>query len=319
MPYGSQSSVLLGIEPSFATLATLKYKLPFTNESLNQKIEALKSEANLGLRAPKSLAPGKEGAAGGIEVELYPELSGLLFYLALGKATQIDPDAVADSGDEYTKITAIGVGEELPSATIQVDHAGQKFDYLGMKLNQLQLNAAVGAIPKVSLDWLGKEEADASATAGTLIEPGNEPFYFKEITVYTDQFTTTTDKYSNIQLQINNKLDGDDYRLDGTGKRATVKAQGLEISGSVELMFDADTVAGEYAKFKAFTDAALALKFAKGSQILKIFLPRIRFSEATHDISGAGKILLKANITALLDANGDVIIVEDYVNTSGSY
>ena len=319
MLYGAKSSVLMGIEETFGTAATLAYKLPFTNESLNQKIEALKSEANLGLRAPKSLAPGKEGAAGSIEVELYPELAGVLFYLALGKASAEDPDSTPDSGDEYSKIVAAGVNDSLPSATIQVDHAGQKFDYLGMKLNQLQLNAAVGAIPKVSLDWLGKEEADAAATIGSLTEPGNEPFYFREIAVYTDEFTTVTDKYSNIQLTIANNLDGDDYRLDGTGKRKSVAAQNLDITGSVELIFDASTVSDEYAKFKNFTDAALALTFEKNTQKLRIYLPRIRFSEATHDISGAGKILLKANITALLDSNNEAIIVEDHVNTSGTY
>ena len=317
---GAKSSVLLGIESSFGEAATLKYRIPFKDESLNHKIEAVKSEALLGIRGTKAIAPGKEGVEGSIPAEFYPYSTGVLFYLALGKAALVDPDTTPDSGDEYTKITPIGLTEDLPSATIQVDHSGQKMHYLGCKVSSLKLSIAVGAIPTVSVDIVGKQEVAGSATEGTIVNPGDEPFYCKEIKLYTDQFVTTTDLYTSIDLNINNNPDTDDYRLDGTGLRKTIEAGQLEITGSMDIIFDASVVSGEYSKFKNFQDAALGIELAKASgEKLTIYLPRIRFSEMTHDISGPEKIMFKANFTALIPSSEDIIEVCDYTNTTGSY
>lgn len=317
---GAKSSVLLGIETAFGNAATLKYRIPFTSESINFRADMQTSEALLGVRGIKALAPGKLGAEGSLDVELYPETAGVLFYLALGKATLIDPDAVPSSGDEYTQITPIGLSEDLPSATIQVDHAGQKFHYVGVKVNQLTFSGSVGAIPKISIDVVGKDEIEGGAVEGTITEPGDEPYYFRELKLYTDNFTTTTDLYSSIELTINNSLDTDDYRLDGTGKRKTLEPQRLEITGRLDIIFDASVISGEYAKFKNFQDAALGIELAKSTgEKLQIYLPRIRFSEINHDIGGAEKIVMSASCTALIPASGDIIEVRDYVNTSGSY
>ena len=317
---GAKSSVLLGIESAFATEATLKYKLPFKSESLNHKIETVKSEALLGIRGTKSLAPTKEGAEGSLELEAYPTSSGLAFYLALGKASLQDPDGTADSGDEYTKITPIDLNSDIPSATVQVDHSGQKMKYLGMKVNSLKFSGAVGSIPSISLDLVGKEEVIGAGTEETIVDVDDHPFFFKELTLYTDDFQTTTDLYSSVELNIANNLDADDYRLDGTGKRKTLEAGNLEITGSLDIIFDSSVVSGEYNKFKNFQDAALGIELEKESgEKLTIYLPKINFSEMTHDIGGAEKIMFKANFTALIPGSRDIIEVADYQNTTGSY
>jgi hypothetical protein len=317
---GAKSSVLLGIESSFGSEATATWKLPFKSESLNHKVEAVRSEALLGTRGIKSLAPGKLGAEGSLDVELYPETAGVLFYLALGKATLIDPDAAPSSGDEYTQITPIGLSEDLPSASIEVNHSGQSFKYLGMKLNQLRFSGSVGAIPTVTADFVGKEELSGSLTQGTLTTPGDDPYYFKELILYTDEFTTSTDLYSSIELSINNNLDTDDYRLDGTGKRKSLEAGTLEITGSIDIIFDPTAVSGEYTNFKNFTEAALGIELAKdATNTIQIYIPRLLFSNMTHDISGPDKIMLKAEFTALIPLSGDIIKVSDYTNTVGSY
>ena len=312
---GAKSSVLLGIESTFATAATLKYKLPFKSESINRKIEAVKSDALLGIRGTKALAPGKDGVEGSLELEVYPKSTGVLFYLGLGKQEAIDTDS--DSTNDAVKITPIDLAEDLPSATIQVDHSGQKFLYTGMKVNSLKFSGAVGSIPTLSVDLVGYNEVIGAGTEGTLVDPGDEPFYFKELMLYTDEFTTATDLYSSVELNINNNLDTDDFRLDGTGKRASIEAQQLEITGSIDIIFDASVISGEYNKFVNFTDAALGIKLEKDSgEKLTIYLPRIRFSEMTHDIGGPEKITLKASFTALIPSSGNIIEVTDYTTTS---
>lgn len=308
---GAKSSILLGIESTFGNAATLKYRIPFTSESINFRADMQTSEALLGVRGIKALAPGKLGVEGTIGAEVYPYSTPVLFFLALGKAT-LETD--------HTKIVPISLTEDLPSATIQVNHAGQKFHYIGTKVNQLTFSGSVGAIPKVSIDVVGKDEIEGGAVEGTITEPGDEPYYFRELKLYTDNFTTTTDLYSSIELTINNNLDTDDYRLDGTGKRKTLEPQRLEITGRLDIIFDASVISGEYAKFKNFQDAALGIELAKSTgEELQIYLPRIRFSEINHDIGGAEKIVMSASFTALIPASGDIIEVRDYVNTTGSY
>ncbi|OOC42191.1 phage tail tube protein [Thermosipho sp. 1074] len=317
---GAKSSVLLGIETSFGSEATAIWKLPFKSESLNHKVEAVRSEALLGYRGIKSLAPGQIGAEGSIDVELYPDTAGVLFYLALGKSALVDPDATPSSGDEYTKITPIGLNDELPSASIEVNHGGQSFKYLGMKINQLRFSGSVGAIPSVTADFVGKEELSGSLTQGTLTVPGDDPYYFKELKLYTDQFTTATDLYSSIELTINNNLDTDDYRLDATGKRKSLDPGTLEITGSLDIIFDPSVISGEYTKFKNFTEAAIGIELAKDTtNKLTIYIPRLLFSNMTHDISGPDKIILRAEFTALIPLSGDIIEIADYTNGTGTY
>ncbi|MGM0641948.1 MAG: phage tail tube protein [Thermotogota bacterium] len=311
---GAKSSVKLGIESTFGTEANVKYKIPFTSEGLNHTLETVRSEALLGLRGTKSIAPGKTGAAGSLDVEAYPSSIGVLFYLALGKVTQQDPDTTSDSGDEYSVITPIGVTEELPSATLEINHSGEAFKYLGQKVNSLSFTGNVDNIANLSVDFVGIEASTGSATEdSTMVEIDNDPYYFKELTIYTDDFTTTTDTMSEVSLTIENNLADDDYRLDGTGKRKTIDAGNLSITGSSSFIFDSDLVTNQYNEFVNFTDAALGIKLEKTSgEKLTIFLPRIKFTNMTHDIGGPGKITVSADWEALINSSGNIITVEDH-------
>jgi len=317
---GAKSRMIIGIESAFGSAGTLKYKIPFKSESINYKIEPIKSEALLGIRGTKALAPGKEGVEGSFELEVFPKIAGVLFYLALGKKEAVDPDGTANSGDEYTKITPVGLGESLPSFTILVDHSGEKFYYLGCKINSLKFSGAVGSIPTLSVDIVGKEEVSGSLDESFVVDPGDEPFYFKELRLYTDEFVTATDLYSSIELNINNNLDTDDYRPDGSGKRKTIDEGQLEVTGSIDIIFDSSVISGEYSRFKNFEDGALGIKLEKSSgDKLLIYLPRVRFSEMTHDIGGPEKIMLKANLTALIPSSGSIAEVRDYVVKDANY
>jgi len=318
---GARSKILLGIESTFGEAATLKYKLPFVDESLNANLESVRSEALLGYRGTKSLAPGREGTGGGITLELFPVPAGVLFYLALGLATLKDPDSTPDSGDEYTEITAVtSATGNLPSATIRVDHDGIIRDYLGMKLNTLTLEMAVGGIPRITTDWVGIQESDEVATEGSITEPSDDPFYFRELLLSADGTNWTADKYSRITLSIANNLDTDDYRLDGTGRRKTIPEGNLAITGDVELLLTTDTFSDQYNKFINFQDASLYLKFEKSTgEKLIIKLPRIKFASMTHDIGGPGRITLRGSYEALIPSTGQIITVEDYTNDTGTY
>jgi len=328
---GAQSKAFLGLESTFGqgTESNLKYKLPLKTESLNRKIDMITSEAILGARAPKALAPGKLSAEGSMDIELWPKLEGVLFYLTLGKATLEDPDGTASSGDEYTSITPIDVGEDLPSSVVLVDHAGIKMLYKGMKINQLRLSAAIGSIPSVSVDFVGREETVTTATIdeSSMTKPDTQPYTFKEISLlYSSDGSSfsSTEKYTNFELTINNNLDTDDYRYDGTGLRKTLSPANLEITGNVDIIFDTSTLNEEYEdKFVNAKPWGIQAVFEKNyngtTYKFELILPSVIFSELTHDISDKGRLVLSGSFTAVLPSSGSIITVNDYNNTTGSY
>ena len=317
---GAKSSLLLGIETSWATAAELKYKIPITSESLNRRVEALRSEALLGNRASIAVAPGQEGVEGSIDVELYPATTGVLFYLALGKATAQDPDETPESGDEYTEITPIGVTEDLPSATVRVDHGGIKdWDFIGLRVRSLNFEGAVGAIPRVTLDLLGKNDGESLATENITVTPDTEPFYFKELTLSKDGTAYNVDDYSDIRLTITNNLSEDDYVLDGTGQRIDITPGDLQITGTATLLFNSDVVMDEYTKFQNWTTFSLWIKLTKNLTDFIIYLPKLQITEMTHDIGGKDKISFDMSFEALDDGSNGIIVVEDHFVTDASY
>ena len=312
---GAKSSLKLGVETAFGSQATLKYKIPFTSESLNYTLETIKSEALLGLRGTKSIAPGKIGASGSVSLEMYPSSIGVLFYLALGKAI---------ANTDHTLIEPIGVTEDLPSATIEVDHAGEKFLFLGQKVNSLTMTANVDSIASLSVDFVGKKAITGGGTYATeMVGIDDDPFFFKELTLYTDAgLTLKANNMSEITLNIANNLNEDDYRLDGTGERATLEPGALEITGSLNIIFDETLLNGKYKDFVEFNDVVIGAKFEKASgEKFTIVLPRVKLTNLTHDIDGPGTITVSADYEAVLNSAGKIIQVKDYtiVVTDGSY
>lgn len=303
---GAKSSLKLGIEDTFGTQASLKYKIPFTSESLNYTLETIRSEALLGVRGTKSLAPGKIGASGSVSLEMYPSSIGVLFYLALGKATQ---------NVDHTLIEPIGVTEDLPSATIEVSHAGEKFLFLGQKVNSLSMTANVDSIANLSVDFVGKKATTGGGTdAAEMVEIDDDPFFFKELTLYTDAgLTIKANNMSEITLNIANNLNEDDYRLDGTGERATLEPGALEITGSLNIIFDETLLNGKYKDFVEFNDVVIGAKFEKSAdEKFTILIPRAKLTNLTHDIDGPGRISVSADYEAILNSAGKIIEVKDY-------
>jgi len=314
---GAKSSLKLGVETAFGSQANLKYKIPFTSESLNYTLETIKSEALLGLRGTKSIAPGKIGASGSVSLEMYPSSIGVLFYLALGKAT-------ANANADHTLIEPIGVQDDLPSATIEVSHAGVKFLFLGQKVNSLSMTANVDSIANMTVDFVGKKATTGAGTEETpMVEIDDDPFFFKEILLYDNEnLNISVDTMSELTLTIANNLNEDDYRLDGTGERKTIEPGQLEITGSMNIIFDANLLTGKYEDFVEFKDIAIGAKFEKASgEKFTIVLPRVKLTNLTHDIDGPGIITVSADYEAVLNSAGKIIQVKDYtiIATGGSY
>ena len=298
------------------------FRMPFRSESINKTIESISSEALLGVRGKKTVAPGRESVEGSFEVEAFPEIMGPLLYWALGEITPHDSDG--DTTNDSVLMYQLGKGSvtdaELPLLDIVVNHAGLIAGFEKVKINTLRFSASVGSIPSLSADVVGV--ANASLTEPTsYTNVGDDPFYFKEIRLYKasaggawDSLSfANTVKYTNLEFTINNNIDTEDYRFDGTGQRYSMPEGNLEITGSIDIILDSEVWADEYAKYLAFDDFALKVVLEKSStKKIEIIFPRIKFTEFPHDIGGPDRIVVSASFEALLDQDDYAIIVIDH-------
>ena len=304
------------------------FRMPFKSESINRTIEAITSEALLGTRGTKTVAPGRESVEGSFEVEAFPAITGPLLYWALGEAAAYDSNG--DTTNDSILINQLGKGSisdaELPLLNILVNHSGLLAGFQEVKINSLRFSASVGSIPSLSADVVGKTTTNLTEPT-TYKDIGDDPFYFKEISLFKANAGGSWDalsfsqtyKYTNLEFTINNNIDTEDYRFDGTGTRYSMPEGNLEITGSLDVILDSDVWSDEFQKFLAFEDFALKAVLDKSSVgKIEIIFPRIKFTEFPHDISGPDRITVSASFNALLDADGYAIIVIDHMHTDPS-
>jgi len=196
--------------------------------------------------------------------------------------------------------------------------------FLGQKVNSLTMTANVDSIANLTVDFVGKKATTGAGTEEpTMVEIDDDPFFFKEILLYDDEdLSISVDTMSELTLNIANNLNEDDYRLDGTGERKTIEPGQLEITGSMNIIFDENLLTGKYKDFVEFNDISIGAKFEKASgEKFTIVLPRVKLTNLTHDIDGPGTITVSADYEAVLNSEGKIIEVKDYtvVVTDGSY
>ena len=313
---GASTKVKIGKESSFGTPGDLTHILPITSEALSDNVEMESSEALYGKRGKKDLNRNKEAAGGNIDLEVWSKSIGLILFGALGKATLDTDKTILTPIDQIANPT-----DDLPSFTIEKNQGGQTFLYPGSKINTLDIDLTVGQRPKLSISVESKKEEIASGTDAATVEDFGNKFVFKDLKFYKDEFVTSASRWSNMKISLNNNLDGDDYRPDGTNERSAIDPQDLEITGSLDLIFDATSVSGEYTAFKNDQDFSIGVLLENGTgEKIEIFIPKAKFTSIKHDTGGKEKINLSGEWEAILPDDGtDLIKITDYMNSTGTY
>lgn len=313
---GASTTIKIGKESSFGEAANLTLLLPIITESLGDTTETESSEAIFGMRGKKDISKGKISAGGNIDLEMWSNSFGFVFWGLLGKAVLETDKTVITPIDPVSNPS-----EELPSFTIEKNQGGQKFLYTGSKINSLDLDLTVGQRPKMTLSIESKKETVSAGTESADLKNFGNKFVFKNMIFYKDEFTSAASRWSNMKISVKNNIDTDDYRADGTGERASLDAQNLEVTGSLDVIFDTAAVSGEYTTFKNDSDFSIGAQFENGSgDKYEIFLPKVKFTSLKHETSGKEKITLSGEWEAIIpDDNSAIIKVTDYNNSTGTY
>jgi len=203
-------------------------------------------------------------------------------------------------------------GTDLDSFVLEVGKEIKQMRYAGVMVNTLTLTAAKGSILKATFGVLGKSEDDAVGVPGGIVYSQLLPYVFDLGEVKIDDAVVGYVK--SFELTLDNLLDADGYRLDGTNQRGSLNKQGITVSGTMTIEY----VAGSYAQRTAYianTTKWLTLIFTSTDTIepayyytMTVDIKYVKYTESNDDIGGRDAIPLVINWVAKAPAAGQEFI-----------
>jgi hypothetical protein len=289
---GIQSRLICDTEDTFKTTPASAdaWLLPFVSETLRLSRNLIDSKSIRNTRNPSMPVRGNKDVAGDINLELEPGL-GRIFKALLGTVT------TTGASSPYTHTFKVGT---LPSLVIEKQFTDLDtplyFLYNGCKINSGKLSLKSEGMVDFSISVIGAGETytttsfDASAT-----DNGWSPFDGFSATL--KEGGTTISTVSEVDMTIENNLDGSVYVLDGTGTRYSLPEGMVKVSGTIKALF---LDASLYAKAINHTESALIITFTKGNgggttgnEKLVITVPELIYQPQAPVIPGPAGLLVE--------------------------
>lgn len=274
-------------EVTYGTFLAPTRFLEFTDESLHLERERIESAGiRAGRRVLHRWAPGVQHVEGDFTVELAPQGAGLLWKHVLGAL-------VTTGTNPYTHTVTPGQLDGK-SLTVQkgvpdVGGVARAFSYVGCKITDWELNAAVNEYATLQCSVYGAHEDTAQALATVSYPTGLSPFTYAHGSLTIGG--TATDVES-ISLSGSNNLNIDRHRIRATTPERPKEARETEIreyTGGMSADFE-DLVA--YNRFVNGTEAALVLAFNAGASAQMTITANVRFDGETPQVGGREQAML---------------------------
>lgn len=246
----------LGIaeQAAFDTAVAPTAYMEFNSEELVLEIEEILSEGIRATAGRSRRVQGQRSVGGTVDFEVFPHGGiGYILKHALGAVATSQPD-VGNNPTVYEHVFTLA--NELPeyglTFTVHRDIAIK--EYLGCKINELELTAAVNAILAARITVLGKDQDSASDFSPTY--PEQPPFVFTQGKLEIDSSET---EISNFVLTLSNNLREDRYGIKNDATRQQIERLGRrDVTGSFNRPYENDAI---YDAFVAGTAANLVLTF----------------------------------------------------------
>jgi len=212
----------------------------------------------------------------------------------------------AVSGTTVTLLPSIRNGTTQSSYTMErtyrTDEAGVFREYLrGMVPGTFSMSASASSIVESSFSFIGQTQA-FSALLGGMTRPDAPPYG-----VYNSASNVAT-------IAIGGEAMGDNFVMEasieiennlrernalGTLGAISVGAGEFSVTGSLNTYFNNSTL---IQKVIDNSETSLTLAFQSGNESIMFFLPRVKFSEGTPDVSGKNEDVMAAiSFQAILD------------------
>lgn len=137
---GQDSLLQIGLAKTWGKPTGVKYRVPFTTESLKGTPNYKSVEALVGAKTDVDKNIMSMKADGGFTTYLTPDLAKFLFYCALGRELARVVDGSGQQKHSYVPIPS-GECRNLPPMTVEVDRILERALYNTLKLNDWKLSA----------------------------------------------------------------------------------------------------------------------------------------------------------------------------------
>ena len=301
---GSATKILIAKESSFKVAATggQTHVLPFVSESVRYNRNLLTSKTLRVNRNAIKPVRGQVDVAGDINFELSPEY-GKLLHQVFGSYTAIS----GGGGGIHT----FKIGD-LPSFTMEKQFTdlatAQYFKYIGCKVNSFKFSVKPEGFIDSSVSILGAQEA----TAGTSFDAnptdlGIQPFDGFGCTI--KQGGTLLGVATQMDLTIENNLDGNSFVIDGTGERHALPDGRVKVSGTLTALFEDMAL---YTLAKNNTETSLEIAFTNGTgagtlgnEKLTFFLDEVLLKPQAPVVAGPQGVLVELPYEAYYNDGAD--------------
>lgn len=312
-----------GAESTWATPVTVDHFAPFDSESMTLEKNVLQG---LGLRAGQAdpfsarRLISTKSVGGAVTMDFTAKGLGLLLKHGMGSGVT-SPTLV--SGAAYKQVHALGstqgYGLTVQVGRPQTDGTVRPFTYNGCKVTALQIDVDDQNLVKLTVEFLGQNEATGTALAAASYPTSNqETFSFSESAITLGGTVTTSAGVASVasgvtlgtlarsfSLRIERPLNGDRYGLGNAGLRSEpIENDFRVVSGTLGGEFTSRTEL--YDLFAADTGTALHLTFtgsaiSGGNNTLDILLPVIKFNTGAVNADSPDIIAQSLDFVALND------------------
>lgn len=315
---GIKARLIYDTEDTFKSSPTTPdaWLLPFVSETLRLNRNIVESKVIRNTRNPSTPVRGVKEVSGDITLELEPGL-GRIFKHLLGTVT-------TTGGNPYTHVFKVGdlpVGLTIEKQFTDLD-TPQYFKYTGCKINSGKITLKPEGMIDFVIGIMGATETiSTSSVDSSATDNGWTPFDGFEAVITEGGSTLAI--ATEVDLSIENNLDGSIYVLDGTGTRYSLPEGMVKVSGTLKALFTDLTL---YNKALGHTESALVITFTKGSgtgaasnEKLTITVPELIYQPQAPVVSGPSGVFVELPFVAYYNNGADVSsIVFELKNATAS-
>jgi len=291
---GVKAQLSCASESTFKTLGTLNPQvIPIVSESIKASRDLVSSAIIRGNRNPYQPVLGQKEISGDITTYLSPYLGKLFYHLLGGKAS-------TGTTIPYTHTLTVS---DLPTGlTIQkaFSDVGQYFVYKGCKINSMKITARPTGFVETTFSIMGADMAlytSSQITAPTDYTQSNVGGSFTGYTISLNEGGSSLGIGTEVDLTIENNLDGSVFVINGTGTRYSIPEGLVKVSGTLRALFESETLLN---KAINGTESSLALTFQHGTgdgtannEKLIITVDELIYKPQDPVISGPAGIMLE--------------------------
>lgn len=297
---GSKSKLIYDTETTFNTTkgAPDAHNLPFVSESLRLTRNLIDSKSIRGSRNPQQPARGSSEVAGDITLELDPYIGKMLFntfgtFSTTGAAPYSHTFKISDLP------AGMMIEKQFPDLTIP-----EYFRFTGCKVNSMKIGIKPEGFIDATFSFMG------AASTVTLASYDSTPTDYSVAAVggTFDGFEATIFEggsslgiATEIDVTLENNLDGSIYVIDGTGKRYAIPEGMAKVSGNIKALFEDMTL---YNKAVNNTETSLLITLKHGTGVgsaynekMDILIDEIILQPAAPVVTGPTGIMVELGFT----------------------